>query len=133
MPDTIAFSIGPWGSVGRRPPKTTWSRAPNFSTVFTIFGGSDHSGFSGSLGSPTGPELKTQSGRSPSCFEFLRRKCLASPRQRFMYTALPSTTASYGETSATSSASRQSTSRPAPCSDSATAAAISAVEPRFDA
>ena len=69
--------------------------------------------------------------RAPDCC--LLRKCLASPRQRFMYTALPRTTASYGARLATSPTGTQSTLRPESRKAAAIDSAISSVEPRFEA
>jgi alkanesulfonate monooxygenase SsuD/methylene tetrahydromethanopterin reductase-like flavin-dependent oxidoreductase (luciferase family) len=81
------------GSFGTRPPKTTCSRTPSCSASAMTLAGSSHSG-SGSLTSPTGPEEKTQNGRCSSSRACCLRKRRASRRQRFMYTALPRTTAS---------------------------------------
>jgi len=80
-----------------------------------------------------GTELKTQNGRCDSSLACLRRRRLASRRQRFMYTALPSTTASWGSRVSTFATGVQSTVKPSFRSVSATTSAISAVDPRFDA
>ena len=85
---TIARCPGPCGSAGTRPPNITCSETPRASAFSTILRGSSHDGSSW-LGSPIGPELNTQNGRCDSSLPCLRRNCLASPRQRPIYTALP--------------------------------------------
>src|SRR5579884_589807 len=127
---TIARSTKFLGLEGTRPPNTTCSRAPSDSTLAITLGGEDHSAARGSsVGFPTGPELNAHHGRPGSAARCRRRKRRAEGRQRFMYTALPSTTAPYGSRSRTSPASRKSVSRPWRRSSSAIACAISAVDP----
>src|SRR5947209_6041893 len=130
---SIDLSIGPLGSAGRHPPNTVCPLRPSASARSITRGGSDHDGSGSPVGSPIGPELNTQNGVCASSPECLRRKCLASPRQRFMYTALPSTTASYGPRFLTPSAGWQSTMWPASRIVVAMASAIPAVDPRLEA